>query len=128
MTEFVALAPKVYVYQQIHINKSLSEDKKTRGTKKMVTKKSISFDHYKKCLFNNETVKCIQYWIKSTSASVDTIKMTKVALKNHDNKTLRSFNGITTFPYGTSAFKVCFEELQIKEALAPFLDTIKNAN
>ena len=117
MTEFVALAPKVYVYQQIHIDKSLSEDKKARGTKKMVTKKSISFDHYKKCLFNNETVKCIQYWIKSTSASVDTIKMTKVALKNHDNKTLRSFNGITTFPYGTSAFKVCFEELQIKEAL-----------
>ena len=54
--------------------------------------------------------------------------MTKVALKNYDNKRLRSFNGITTFPYGTSAFKVCFVELQIKQALAPYLDTIKNAN
>ena len=64
MTEFVALAPKIYVYQQIHIDKSLSEDKKARGTKKMVTKKSHSFDHYKKCSFNNETVKCIQYRIK----------------------------------------------------------------
>ena len=74
MTEFVALAPKVYVYQQIHIDKSLSEDKKARGTKKMVTKKSHSFDHYKKCSFNNETVKCIQYRIKSTPSSVDAIK------------------------------------------------------
>ena len=50
--------------------------------------------------------------------------MTKVALKNYNNKRLRSFNGIATFPYGTSAFKVCFEELQIKETLAAYLDTI----
>ena len=50
--------------------------------------------------------------------------MTKVALKNYDHKRLRSFNSITTFPYGTSAFKVCFEELQIKETLAAYLDTI----
>ena len=109
MSEFVPIAPKVYAYQQIHIDKSLSDDKKARGTKKMVTKMTLSFDSYKKCLFNNETVKCIQYRIKITSSSVDTTKMTKVALKNYDNKRLRSFNGITTFPYGTSAFKVCFE-------------------
>ena len=38
MTEFVALAPKVYAFKQIHIDKTLSEEKKARGTKKMVTK------------------------------------------------------------------------------------------
>ena len=38
MTEFVALAPKVYAFKQIHIGKTLSEEKKARGTKKMVTK------------------------------------------------------------------------------------------
>ena len=56
MTEFVALAPKVYAFKQIHIDKTLSEEKKVWGTKKMVTKKPYSFDKYKKCLFDNETV------------------------------------------------------------------------
>ena len=89
MTEFVALSPKVYAYQQIHIDKTLSEDKKVSGTKKMVAKNTLSFDFYKKCLFNNETVKCIQHRIKSTPYSVDTVEINKIALKNSDNKRLR---------------------------------------
>ena len=52
--------------------------------------------------------------------------MNKIALKNYDNKRLRSFNGITTYPYGTSAFKVCHEVLIIKHALVSYLDTLKN--
>ena len=128
MTEFVGLAPKVYAFQQINIYKTLSEEKKARGTKKMVSKKSLSFDKYKKCLFDNKTVKCIQYRIKSTPISVDTLEMTKIALKKYDNKRLRSFNGITTFPYGTNAFKVCIEELKIKQALSSYLDSQKLLN
>ena len=125
LTEFVALAPKVYAFKQIHIDKTLSEEKKSRGTKKMVAKKSYSFDKYKKCLFDNETVKCIQYRIKSTPCSVDTVEVNKIALKNYDNKRLRSFNGITTFPYGTNPFKVCFEEIQIKQVFATYLNNQK---
>ena len=52
--------------------------------------------------------------------------MNKIALKNYDNKRLRSFNGITTYPYGTSAFKVCHEELIIKHVHVSYLDTLKN--
>ena len=37
MTEFVGLSPKVYAYQQIKTDKILSEEKKARGTKKMVS-------------------------------------------------------------------------------------------
>ena len=126
MLKFVDIAPKVYAYQQIHIDNTLSVDKKARGTNKLVTKKSLSFDLYKKCLFNNETVKCIQHRIKSTPSCIDTVKMNKIALKNYDNKRLRSFNGITTYPYGTSAFKVCHEELIIKHVIVSYLDTRKN--
>ena len=114
MSEFIALSPKVYAYKEVLVDKTLSEDKKARGTSKTVTKKTLSFDHYKKCLFNNETVKCVQYRIKSPPSSVDTMQTNKIALKNSDNKRLRSFNGITTFPYGTSAFKVCAEEIKVK--------------
>ena len=111
------MSPKVYAYQQVEIDKTLSEDKKARDTSKCAVKKTLSFDHYKKCLINNEIVNCIQYGIKSTPSSVDTVQIDKIALKNSDNKRLRSFDGITTFPYGTSAFKVCAEELQIKHAI-----------
>ena len=86
MSEFIALSPKLYASQQVNVDKTLSEDKKARGTSRVVTKKSLSFDHYKKCLFNNETVKCIQHRIKSTPYSVDTAQINRVALKNNDNK------------------------------------------
>ena len=112
MSEFFAISPK-----QVLVDKTLSEDKKARGTSKSVTKKTLSFDHYKKCLFNNEIVKCIQYRIKSTPSSVDTVQINKIALKNSDNKRLRSSDGITTFPNGTSAFKVCAAELKVKLAI-----------
>ena len=59
MREFIALSPKVYVYQQVKVDKTVSEDKKCRGRSKLVGKKTLSFDHYRKCLFNNVTVKCI---------------------------------------------------------------------
>ena len=98
MSEFSAIVPKKYAYQQIHIDNTLSVDKKARCTNKSVTKKSLSFDLYKKCLLNNETVKCTQHRIKSTPSCTDTVKMNKIALKNYDNKRLRSFNGITTYP------------------------------
>ena len=125
MSEFIALSLKVYAYQQVQVDKTLTEHKKARGTSKCVAKKTLSFDHYKKCLFNNETVRCMQYRIKSTPSSVDTVQINKIALKNSDNKRLRSFNGITTFPYGTNTFMVCIEELKIKQALTAYIDSQK---
>ena len=53
------------------------------------------------------------------------MQIIKIALKNSDDKRLRSFNGITTYPYGTSAFMVCIEELKMKQALATYLNNQK---
>ena len=66
----------------------------------------------------------MQYRIKSTPSSIDTVQINKIALQNN-NKRLRSFNGITTFPYGTNAFMVCIEELKIKQAFAAYIDSQK---
>ena len=114
MSEFIALSPKVYAYKQVLVDKTLAEDKKARGPCKKVSKKTLSFDHYKQCLFNNDIVKCIHCRKKSIPHSVDTLQINQIALKNSDNKRLKSFNGLTTFPYGASAFKVCAEELKSK--------------
>ena len=125
MKELIALSPKVYASKQYIIDGSIKENKKARGTNKNVTKKTLSFDSYLDCLFNNEVVKCIQYRIKSTPVSVDAVEINKVALKNYDNKRLMSFSGITTFPYGFNVFKVCFEELQVKRLYASYVDSVQ---
>ena len=36
----------------------------------------------------------------------------KKALRNSDNKRLQTFDGITTYPIGTNAFKVCESEMK----------------
>ena len=59
MSEFIALSPKAYAYQQFQVDKTVTGHKKARGTSKCVVKKTLSVDHYKKCLFNNETVRCM---------------------------------------------------------------------
>ena len=125
MTEFVALSPKVYAYKQMRLVKSQSDHKKAKGTKKMITKKDLHFDMYKMCLLEDKTFNCIQHRIKSSPMSVETIEINKIARKNYDNKRLRSFNGITTYPYGANTFKVSFEELKIKQAFATYLDSQK---
>ena len=79
-------------------------------------------------MFIQQWNRCIQHRIKSTPYSVDTVEINKIALKNSDNKRLRSFNGITTYLYGTSASMVCIEELKMKQALASYLQTINYLN
>ena len=44
---------------------------------------------------------------------INTIEINKIALKNKDNKRLQTFDGIITYPYGTSTFKVCKSEMEI---------------
>ena len=51
MTEFVALRSKQYSYKKL----DGSEDKKCKGIKKCVFKKTLTFEDYKNCLFNDST-------------------------------------------------------------------------
>ena len=49
MTKFVALRPKLYAYRKL----DGKEDKRRKGIKKCVVKKTLGFDDYKKCLFDS---------------------------------------------------------------------------
>ena len=51
MTEFVALRPKLYSYKV----QDGAENKKCKGIKKCVVKKTLTFEDYKNCLFNDST-------------------------------------------------------------------------
>ena len=48
---------------------------------------------------------------KSQAHNVYTEEFNKIALSNNDDERLQTFDGITTYPYGTNAFKVCKTEL-----------------
>ena len=60
-----------------------------------------------------------QLRFKSDHHKVYTEKVDKIALSSNDDKRLQLFDGITTYPYGTNAFKVCDSEMLIKSKNIP---------
>ena len=82
MKELIAIGPKIYGFTQFKHHKSINETKKVKGTNKCVIDKTLNFNHLKKCLFNNETIRCIQHRFKSKPGLINTIEINKAALKN----------------------------------------------
>ena len=41
----------------------------------------------------------------------------QIALSSRDDKRLQTFNRVTTYPYGTNAFKVCESEMMTVRGL-----------
>ena len=76
MTEFVALRPKLYSYK----NLDGAEDKKCKGIKKCVVKKTLMFEDYKNCLFNSSLEYRSQFMFWSIKHDIFTLKVNKVAL------------------------------------------------
>ena len=76
MTEFMALRPKLYFYKKL----SGSEDKKCKGIKKSFVKKTLTFEDYKTCLFNDSTEYGSELMFRSAKHEVHTIEVNKVAL------------------------------------------------
>ena len=93
MTEFVALRPKLYSYKKL----DGLEDKKCKGIKKCIVKKTLTFEDYKTCLFNDSTGYRFQLMFRSDKHGVHT---TEVTLKRDDNKRISRKNGISTFTRG----------------------------
>ena len=96
MTEFVALRPKLYSYKVL----DGSEDKKCKGIKKCVVKKTLTFEDYKTCLFNDSTEYRSQLMFRSAKHEVHTIEVNKVALNRGDDKRISRKDGISTFARG----------------------------
>ena len=96
MTEFVALRPKLYSYKKL----DGSEDKKCKGIKKCVVKKTLTFEDYKPCLFCDSTEYRSQRMLRSSKHEVHTIEVNKVALNRDDDKRISKKDGISTFARG----------------------------
>ena len=96
MTEFMALRPKLYSYRGL----DGSEDKKCKGIKKCIVKKTLTFEDYKTCLFNDSTEYRSQLMFRSSKHEVHTIEVNKVALNRDDDKRISGRDRISTLARG----------------------------
>ena len=110
MREFAVLRPKPYSY----LMNDGKNDKKAKGTKKCVIKKTLKFNDYKDCLLNNKIILKPQQSFKSEAHNVYTEEINKIALSSNDEQRLQTNDRITSYPYGTNAGKVCKTELLSK--------------
>ena len=107
MTEFVALRPKLYAYRKL----AGAEDKKCKGIKKCVVKKTPDFDDYKKCLFNpvGESIYRPQLMFRNKKHEVHTVEINKVALNRDDDKRIAKKDRISTLARGHKS--LCWNSL-----------------
>ena len=98
MTEFVALRPKLYAYRKL----DGKEDKKCKGIKKCVVKKTLGFDDYKKCLFNpvEKSIHRSQVMFRNRNHEVHTVEVNKVSLNRDDDKRISKKDGVSTLARG----------------------------
>ena len=107
MTEFVSLRGKAYAY----LMEDGKEHKKAKGTKKCVIKLELIFENYKDSLFSDKIILKSHQRFKSYCHKVYTEEVDKIALSSNEDKRLQTFDKVTTYPYGTNAFKVCESEM-----------------
>ena len=95
------------------------ETKRAKGTKKCVIKKDLTFENYKESVLKNKIIIRSQLRFKSDHHNVYTEEIDKIAISSNDDKRLQTFDGITTYPIGTNAFKVCESEMLAKRKDVP---------
>ena len=90
-----------------------TEHKKAKGTKKCIIKRELMFENYKDSLINDKIIIRSQQF-RSYNHKVYIEEVNKIALSINDDKRIQTFDKVTTYPYGTNVFKVCENEMLLK--------------
>ena len=114
----MSLRPKLYSYKKLDGTETpngphFMEDKKCKGIKKCVVKKTLTFEDYKNCLFKDFTenggrqadpdplgVYRSQLMFQSIKHEIFTLEINKVALNKNDDKRIAKKDGISTLARG----------------------------
>ena len=92
--EFIGLRPKMYSYQVEEY-----EPKECKGIKKCVVRKTISFEEYKRCVFEGINIHRSQLMFRSKKHNVRALEVNKLALNRDDDKRV-SVDGIASLATG----------------------------
>ena len=63
-------------------------------------KKTLTFEDYKNCLFNSDTIYRSQLMFRSMKHDICTLQVNKVALNRDNDKRISRKDGISTFTRG----------------------------
>ena len=107
----------------LRLDDNCNEHKKAKGATKCVIKQKIRFKNFKDCLFNSKNVHRSQERFKRYNHDVYTEEVNNIALSSNDDKRLQTFDGITTYPYGTHVFEICENEMLMVKNL--FFEKLK---
>ena len=72
------------------------------------------FESYNDSFFNDKIILRSQLRFKNDLHNVYREEFNKIALSSNDDKRLQTFYRVTTYSYGTNAFKVCESEIMSK--------------
>ena len=98
-------------------------NKKAKGTKKCVFKRKILFNNHVDSLFKNDVLLRQQHRFRSDHHKVYTEEANKIALSSNDDKRIRAFDKVTTYPYGTNVFMLCENEMLLKSKFSDKLNS-----
>ena len=101
ITEFVGLRAKLYSFKM----EDGKENKRCKGVKKQVVKKSITHEDYKTCLLTGKEILRKQNILRSYDHEVYTEEVNKVALSAEDNKRYILSDGKDTLAWGHHKIK-----------------------
>ena len=76
------------------------EGKRCKGTKKCVVSEGLTFDDYKTCLFDGETIYKGQILFENKKHEIYTVNKHKIALNRDDDRRLVQAGGKTTLVRG----------------------------
>ena len=110
MTELCDPRAKTYAFKR----DDDTEEKNAKRTKKCIINKELTLENYKESVLKNKTIAKSQLRFKSDPHNVYTEEINKIAISSNDDNRLQTFDGITTYPIGTNAFKVCESEILAK--------------
>ena len=110
MTELCDPRAKTYAFKR----DDDTEEKNAKRTKKCIINKELTLENYKESVLKNKTIAKSQLRFKSDPHNVYTEEINKIAVSSNDDNRLQTFDGITTYPIRTNAFKVCESEMLAK--------------
>ena len=101
ITEFIGIRAKCYSYKRIDGQCR----KKLKGIKKSVVKQTIQHEHYRQCLFDDQQLYASMNTFRSYNHQLKTIRQTKSALLNFDDKRHLLSCGLKTMAHGHYSIK-----------------------
>ena len=63
-------------------------------------------------MFENKVLYRPQQRFRSDDHKVYTEEVNKITLSSNDDKRIQTFDRVTTYPYGTDVFKVCWKKIK----------------